>query len=201
MLWIERSAFAISVLAGLVAAIAGGTGAIEIAIAAGCISASAPIAGRVVSKQLERSAAKDFEGKIASAELRASVAQAELAALQARLEPRRITEKQAHLLCTALSGAEVFPIGVNHNRHEAEPSCYSEEIRAALRRANFEPSWSGGMTNSTIGVEISGPDCPDKRRLIAALAFAQIDHLNIQLSDDPGGRRGIELWVGTHPFR
>lgn len=48
-------------------------------------------------------------------------------------------------------------------------------------------------------MEVSGPDIQNKRILLSALTAAGVPFTNIHLSDDPDGKRGLEIWVGAHP--
>lgn len=201
VIWLERTSFAISVSSALVAAVAGGVGAIEVAIGAGCVAAVSPIISRILANRSFSADRTRLETQIFESDEIARTAQADLAALKNRLQARRLSPHQKSTIAQTLSSGIIFPIRVNHNRHEAEPAAFSDDLRDALTMATFAPGWFGGMTNSTVGIEVSGTQSEEKSRLLLALSNAEIDHLNVTFSDDPEGRRGIEIWVGVHPHR
>ena len=196
---VERWSFVLSVISGIVAAVAGGSGWAVTSIVAGCLAAAAPIAGRYASGALAKAAEAAANAKIAAAEQQATVASAELNALQLKLLPRKLTEEQINSIVADLKTIAPFRIGVAHNRHEAEPKIIHEQLCSALKAGGMEISWFGGMTNTTVGIEISGPPNQDKHNIMAIFAKAGVKFLDVTFSDDPEGKRGVEIWVGVHP--
>jgi len=53
------------------------------------------------------------------------------------------------------------------------------------------------MTNSTVGVEVAGPDGHEKARLMKALTSARVKFLNVVLSDDKQNHWGVSVWIGV----
>ncbi len=54
------------------------------------------------------------------------------------------------------------------------------------------------MTNTTMGVELSGPETSDKRRLMSALDAAGVNYQPVVFTDDPQSERhGVALWIGV----
>lgn len=166
---LDRVAFAITVVSALVAAAAGGYGWTTTAIISGCIAAIAPIVNRIASNRA-------------------------LAPLQART----LTQKQCAKLAEKLREGPSFKVFVAHNRHEAEPAAYHAQFCEALKTGGLQITWFGGMTNTTVGIELSGPETQDKQRLMSALDAANVKYLPVVFTDDPECKRnGIALWIGV----
>ncbi|WP_144410313.1 hypothetical protein [Chromobacterium vaccinii] len=166
---LDRVAFATAVISASISALAGGYGWTKTAVISGCIAAIAPIANRIISNRV-------------------------LAPLQARV----LTPKQSQKITTKLLEGGPFKVFVAHNRHEAEPAMYHAQFCEALKAGGVEITWFGGMSNTTIGIELSGPETPDMRRLMDALDAAGIKYQLIVFTDAPGLALwdGIALWIG-----
>lgn len=196
---IERWSFVLSVISGIIAAVAGGNGWAVTSVVAGCLAAISPIAGRYAGHKLAIAAEAAADAKIVAAEQRAAEARDELDALHQKLMPRRLTAEQMSEIASGLKAIQPFKVTVSHNRHEAEQKEIHGQLCDALRDGGLDVTWFGGMTNSTSGIEISAPDNADKKLLMAILQKAGLSFLNVNFTDDPEGKRGVEIWVGTHP--
>lgn len=165
----DRVAFAATVVSASVSAAAGGYGYTKTAIISGCIAAIAPIVSRIASNRA-----------------------------MAPLQARTITPKQTQKIAEKLREGPPFKVWVAHNREEAEPAAYHAQFCEALTAGGLEITWFGGMTNTTIGVELSGPETPDKSRLMSALNAAGVKYQPVIFADDPQSERhGIALWIGV----
>ncbi|WP_445145080.1 hypothetical protein [Dyella sp. Tek66A03] len=171
---VDRTAFSVSVIAGITAAMASGLGWTKTAVAAGCITVIAPIINRIATARQQR-------------------------VLLKQLGPRSLTSKQRLRLIESLRLGASFHLVVAHNRHEAEPSNFHKQIFDALSEAGLQTNWFGGMTNTTVGVEISGIPSAEKTRLMAAFVAAEIPFLPIEFTDAGADKRGIEVWIGVNP--
>ena len=165
---IDRAAFAIAVVSGAVGAVAGGAGWTKTAIVAGCLAAVAPIASRVASNRA-----------------------------MAAIQQRTLTAQQQTKIADELKTGPAFKVWVCHNRQEAEPAAFHELMCEALKQGGLDVQWFGGMTNSTAGVEVAGPDGPEKERLMKALAAARVRFLKVVLTDDTANHWGVSVWIGV----
>ena len=166
---LDRLAFSVAVVSASIAAAAGGYGWTKTAVISGCIAAIAPIVNRIASNRA-----------------------------LAPLQPRIITPKQYETISAALKEGAPFKVWVAHNRHEAEPSAYHAQVCEALKAGGIDTAWFGGMTNSTVGVELSGPEGLDKQRLMIALSAAGVKYQPVIFTDDPQNERhGVALWIGV----
>jgi hypothetical protein len=152
--FVDRFAFAISVLSGVVAAFAGGYGWTRTAVLAGFLAAVAPIVNRWTS------------GRLAFA-------------------PRVLSDRQSAALKAELRMGPSFSIWLNHNRHEGEPAAFHAQLYEALKEAGLDVKWFGGLTNATTGIEIGGPDIPDKAQIMKAFTAAKIKFTNVVYYDAP----------------
>jgi hypothetical protein len=167
--FIDRFAFTTTVVSASVAAAAGGFGWTQTAVISGCIAAIAPILNRIATNRA-------------------------LAPLQVRV----LTPKQCAKIAAKLREGTPFKVWVAHNRHEAEPAAYHAQFCEALKAGGLDITGFGGMTNTTIGIEVSGPETPDKRRLMSALDAAGCKYQPVVFADDPQSERhGIALWIGV----
>ncbi len=165
----DRVAFTTTVVSASVAAAAGAYGWTKTAVVSGCIAAIAPIVNRIASNRA-------------------------LTPLQARA----LTPKQCQKIAKELREGPPFKVWIAHNRHEAEPAAYHAQLCEALKAGGADITWFGGMTNTTIGVELSGPETPDKQRLMSALDAAGVKYQPVVFTDDPQSERhGIALWIGV----
>jgi hypothetical protein len=165
----DRAAFATTVVSASVSAAAGGYGYTKMAVISGCLAALAPIVNRIASNRA-------------------------LAPLQARA----LTLKQRQKIAEKLHEGPPFKVWVAHNREEAEPAAYHAQFCEALKEGGMDITWFGGMTNTTIGIELSGPETPDKQRLMSALGAAGVKYQPVVFTDDPQSERhGIALWIGV----
>lgn len=165
----DRVAFVTTVLSASVSAAAGGYGWTKTAVVSGCIAAMAPIVNRIANNR----------------------------ALTPLL-PRALTPKQCLKIAEKLREGPPFKIWVAHNRHEAEPAAYHAQLCDVLKAGGLDISWFGGMTNTTIGVELSGPETDEKQRLMSALDAASVKYQPIVFTGDPQSERhGIALWIGV----
>lgn len=196
---IERWSFVLSVISGIVAAIAGGSGWAISSVVAGCLAAAAPIAGRYASHALAAAAETAANKKISSAEQRATDATIQLEVMRNRLAPRRLTDAQIKSLLYDMSNIPTINIGVNFNRHEAEPQTLHSQIYDTLKQSGHNARWFGGMNNNTSGIEVTGIHNEEKVYVMASLSRAGIPFRNVIHTDDPEGKRGVEIWVGAHP--
>ncbi len=197
--YIERGSFAVAVISGIVGAVAGGSGWPITAIVAGCLAAAAPIAGRFASQSITRKTQADADIRIALANARADEANRELDETQNRLASRSLTNEQIEAMRLSLSSVDRFSLTVAHNRREAEPETIFQQIYGLFKEMGFDTGYYGGMTNTTRGIEVSGPDGPEKQAVMNAFNAGGVDFLPIYFSDDEAGARGIEVWVGVHP--
>ena len=166
---LDGLAFLVTVVSALVSVLAGAMECPKTAIVFACIAAIAPIINRVANNQL-------------------------LAPLQAR----KLTQKQNQIIINKLLEGSSFKVWVAHNRHEAEPAAYHKQFCEALEAGGLEITWFGGMTNTTVGIELSGPESAEKQRLISALDAAGVKYQNVYFSDDPQClQHGIALWIGV----
>lgn len=116
--------------------------------------------------------------------------------------PRRLTVGQFETLKRELRKGAPFKIWVAHNRHEAEPRAFHADMVKALKASGLEAQWFGGMTNSTVGIEVSGPEGPEKDRIFSALKLAGIPYQPIVFTDQGGPfTEEVAIWIGTHPER
>lgn len=167
--FLDRVAFATTVVSASVSAAAGGYGWTKTAVICGCIAAIAPIVNRIASN-------------------RALVP----------LSARTLTLGQHKKIAAKLSEGASFKVWVAHNRFEAEPAAYHAKLCAALKDGGLDITWFGGMTNTTIGLELSGPETADKQRLMSALDAAGVRYQPVFFTDDPNSERhGVALWVGV----
>ncbi len=165
----DRVAFAASVVSASVSAAAGGYGWTKTAVVSGCIAALAPIVNRIASNRAVAS-----------------------------IKPRVLKPKQCREIAETLREGPPFKVWVAHNRQEAEPAAYHAQFCEALKAGGLDITWFGGMTNTTVGVEVSGPETPEKRRLMSALDAASVKYQAVVLIDDPESKRHrIALWVGV----
>lgn len=195
----DRASFGLAIVAGTVAAISGGAGWTITSIAAGILAAVAPIVGRIATNRIKRAEDDRSTALVESANARASAAAVELGNLKASMLPRKLLEQQRAIIVSTLEPLPSFNITVSHNRHEAEPAAYHAQIVEALKAGGLDVTWFGGMTNSTVGIEISGPDGGDKSAVMSAFSTAGVPFLPIQFTDDLEHKRGIEIWIGVHP--
>ena len=99
--------------------------------------------------------------------------------------PRALSNRQSAILKTALREGPRFSIWLNHNRMEGEPAAFHAQLHEALKDAGLDVKWFGGLNNSTTGIEISGPDIPEKARIMKAFKAAEIKFTNIIYTDAP----------------
>lgn len=171
---IDRAAFSVTVCAGAVAAIAGGFNWTRIAVVAGCIAVIAPIVNRIATAGQQK-------------------------ALLDQLGPRSLSSGQRERLIRSLRLGAPFQLWVAHNRNEAEPSHFHKQFFDAFNEAGLSAQWFGGMTNTTVGIEISGPPSAEKTRLMEAFNVASIPFLAIEFTD-PGGKNWcLAVWIGVNP--
>jgi len=167
--FVDRTAFYVTVAAGTVGAVAGAYNWSNAAVAAGCVAAIAPILNRITAAREQK-----MRG------------------------PRGLSNKQRQQILTVLQGC-TFKIWVCHNRHEAEPSKFHAQLFETLKEAGLDAHWFGGMTNSTVGIEIGGKPSSDKSKLMQAFQKASIPFQEIEFMDDPGNTWGLSVWIGTNP--
>lgn len=171
---IDVGAFTVSIIAGSVAAIAGGAGWTSTAVVSGCIAALSPIVNRVVTSRQH-------------------------ADLLSQLGPRKLSPRQRAILVERLRAGSSFKVWVAHNRLEAEPSQFHKQIADTLTAAGLDVEWFGGMNNSSVGIEIAGTPSPEKTRLLEAFSLAKIPFRVIEFSDPGGQYFGLSIWIGSKP--
>ncbi len=167
---IDRTAFLVTVVAGAVAAVAGGFNWTRTAVVAGCIAVIAPIVNRVTNARQQKA-----------------------------MGPRSLSTKQHQQLIESLRAVPTFELWVAHNRQEAEPSQYHKQLFDALTEAGLKTKWYGGMNNTTVGIEISGTPSPEKTHLMNAFTAAHIPFLPIEFTDAAGQHWGLTVWIGSNP--
>lgn len=180
----DTVAFWISVAAGLAAAIAGALGLVVMSVISGCVAAGTPVLTRAINRREQQ----QLTDRLASQ-----------ANILAQLADRTLTHSQAAKLIAVLQEGDPFDVWICFNRHEVEPSRFREELVNAFQAAGFNPKYFGGMTNSTVGVEVAGDETEEKRRLMRALTAAGIPHLGVHFADDVEGRWSPSIWVGIKP--
>lgn len=167
--FVDRGAFYVTVAAGALGAVAGARNWTNAAVAAGCVAAIAPILNRFAAAREQK-----MRG------------------------PRSLSAKQHQQLLDVLQGC-AFKVWVCHNRHEGEPSKFHAQLFETLKQAGLDPQWFGGMTNSTVGIEIAGVPSPDKSLLMQAFWKAGIPFQEVEFTDDPANHWGLSIWIGTNP--
>ncbi|MEO8298810.1 MAG: hypothetical protein ABI574_13485 [Burkholderiales bacterium] len=100
-------------------------------------------------------------------------------------------------IADALKAGTPFKVWVAHNRREAEPAAFHKQMCDALKQGGLDVQWFGGMTNSTVGVEVAGPDGSDKVRLMKALQAGRVKFLNVEFTDDTQNHWGVSIWIGV----
>ncbi|MDN7905230.1 hypothetical protein QZM18_14040 [Burkholderia diffusa] len=111
--------------------------------------------------------------------------------------PRMLSTRQAAALQTELRKGPSFSLWLNHNRHEDEPAAFHAQLYDALTAAGLDVKWFGGLTNSTTGIEVGGPDIPEKVRIMNALKSAKIKFTNVQYTDAPASEHSPLNTVGV----
>lgn len=166
---LDRIAFGITVVSALVSAAAGAYGWTNVAVISACIAAVAPIVNRIASNRT-----------------------------MAPLQARSLTQRQRDKIVEVLRQGTPFKVWIAHNRHEAEPAAYHAQFCEALKEGGLDITWFGGMSNSTLGVEVSGPETPDKQQLMKALDAAGVKYQPVVFSDDPQCKQhGVAIWIGV----
>ena len=116
--------------------------------------------------------------------------------------PRVLSTRQATALKAAFRNGPSFSLWLNHNREEGESAAFHAQLTAALQGAGLVVNYYGGLTNATTGIEISGPDVPEKRQLITAFKAARIKFTNVYYADAPASEHsplntvGISVSIG-----
>lgn len=117
--------------------------------------------------------------------------------------PRVLSNKQAAALQAELRNGPSFSLWLNHNREEGEPAAFHAQLNDALKAAGLDVKWYGGLTNATSGIEIGGPDIPEKILIMKAFKAAKIKFTNVQYSDAPASEHsplntvGVSVSIGT----
>lgn len=111
--------------------------------------------------------------------------------------PRVLSDLQCAVLKAELSKGPSFSIWLNHNRQEGEPAAFHEQLNAALKDAGLDVKWYGGLTNATTGIEIGGPDIPEKARIMKAFRTAKIKFTNVTYTDAPASEHNPLNSVGV----
>jgi hypothetical protein len=116
----------------------------------------------------------------------------------APFQARSLTPQQIEKIAEKLKEGPPFKMWLAHNREEAEPSAYHAQFCEALKAGGIDFTWFGGMTKKSIGLELSGPETPEKHRLMAALKAAGVKFQPVIFTDDLENKRhGIALWIGV----
>lgn len=116
--------------------------------------------------------------------------------------PRMLSEKQVRVLKNQLGTGPGFSLWLNHNREEGEPAALHAQFNDALTAAGLDVKWYGGLTNSITGIEISGPDIPEKKRIMKAFRAAKINFTNVFYGDAPSNEHsplntaGVSVSIG-----
>lgn len=116
--------------------------------------------------------------------------------------PRVLSDRQAVALQSALRNGPSFSLWLNHNREEGEPAALHAQLNRALTESGLDVKWYGGLTNAICGIEISGPDTPEKIRVMRAFKAAKIKFTNVQYTDAPASENsplntvGVSMSVG-----
>ena len=123
------------------------------------------------------------------------------------LQARSLTQRLRDKIVEVLRQGTPFKVWIAHNRHEVEPAAYHAQFCEALKEGGLDITWFGGMSNSTIGVEVTGPETPDKQRLMKALDAAGVRYQPVVFRDDPQGEQhfqksciGIRLMCASRNF-
>lgn len=117
--------------------------------------------------------------------------------------PRMLSTRQVAALQTELRKGPSFSLWLNHNRQEGEPAAFHAQLCDAMKAAGLDVKWFGGLTNSITGIEVSGPDIPEKVRIMNALKSAKIKFANVQYTDAPASEHsplntvGVSISIGT----
>jgi hypothetical protein len=96
-----------------------------------------------------------------------------------------------------------FSLWLNHNRHEGEPAAFHAQLNDTFKAAGLDVKWFGGLTNSITGIEVGGPDIPEKARVMKALKAAKISFTNVQYVDAPASDAsplntvGVSVSIGS----
>lgn len=116
--------------------------------------------------------------------------------------PRMLSAKQAAALQTELRKGPSFSLWLNHNCQEGEPAAFHAQLYDAMKAAGLDVKWFGGLTNSITGIEVSGPDIPEKDRVMSALKLAKIKFNNVHYTDalasehSPLNTVGVSISIG-----
>lgn len=99
--------------------------------------------------------------------------------------PRTLSTRQVATLQTELREGPSFSLWLNHNRKEGESAAFHAQFNDAMMAAGLNVKWFGGLTNTTTGIEVSGPNIPEKMRIMKALKSAKIKFTNVEYTDAP----------------
>lgn len=116
--------------------------------------------------------------------------------------PRMLSTRQVAALQTELRKGPSFSLWLNHIRQEGEPAAFHAQLCDAMTAAGLDVKWFGGLTNSITGIEVGGPDIPEKARIMNALKSAKIKFTNVQYTDasasehNPLNTVGVSISIG-----
>lgn len=116
---------------------------------------------------------------------------------QLTFAPRTLSNRQSAVLKTELRRGPSFSIWLNHNLEEGEPAALHAQLNEVLKDAGLDVKWYGGLTNATTGIEISGPDIPEKARIMKAFKAAKIKFTNVFYTDAPASEHSPLNSVGV----
>lgn len=111
--------------------------------------------------------------------------------------PRSLSPRQRNTLIESLRSSPTFELWVSHNMEEAEPSALHAQLIETLSSAGLETKWYGGMTNKTIGLQISGEPSLEKARLMKAFKLARIPFQEV-IFTDATSFNGVGIWIGQN---
>lgn len=110
---------------------------------------------------------------------------------------RMLSAKQVATLQTELRKGPSFSLWLNHNREEGEPAAFHAQLHDAMKAAGLDVKWFGGLTNAITGIEVSGPDIPEKVRIMNAFKSAKIKFTNVDYTDAPASEHSPLNTVGV----
>lgn len=116
---------------------------------------------------------------------------------------RTLSTRQVAALQAELRKGPSFSLWLNHNRHEGEPAAFHAQLCEAMKSAGLDVKWFGGLTNAITGIEVGGPDIPEKVRVMNALKAAKIKFTSVQYTDAPASEHsplnsvGVSVSIGN----
>lgn len=177
-------AFIIGIIAGAVA------------LAAGAVTTVASNRAAELSEKARKDEARAADLKIAEANARAEQARLETERLRGSVADRDLTEEQIRSLQEALKGAPEFEIWLAFNEEDAEATSFRHQLDRAFRSSGVETKYFSGLNPAVVGLNLSGPEGPEKELVVTALERAGLRVRRIQELRWP---KDLALFIGGKP--